>query len=110
METMGGRPLTEAGFRAVARKFRLLSDPARLRILFLLQRGRASVGEIAEQLDLSQPTASRHLAKLSDGGILRREPEGPVVFYSVADPSVVSLCEGVCGALNRPAEPLFLDE
>lgn len=103
------KALTEAGFRALARKFRLLGDPMRLRILFLLRDGRASVGDLAERLECSQPTASRQLAKMADGGLLRREQEGTAVYYSVADPGVYAMCEDVCGGLERSREALFRD-
>jgi ArsR family transcriptional regulator len=102
--------MTSAGFEAVARTFRLLADPLRLRILYALRSGRARVGEIARQLDCSQPTASRHLAKLSEGGILERTRIGATVFYAVRDPRIYGLCERICGDVGRRRAPLFTDD
>lgn len=108
---LGSRRLTEAGFQEVARKFKLLGDPARLRVLYLLKDGPMSVGDIADAVGCPQPTASRQLGRLMDGGVLRREQEGTVVYYSIADPSILTLCESVCGSIERqlqqPSTPLF---
>ncbi len=47
-----------------------LGEPSRLRIVELLRRGPASVGEIAEALSIRQPQVSKHLRVLSDSGIV----------------------------------------
>lgn len=99
--------MTSAGFEAVARTFRLLSDPLRLRILYVLRSGRARVGDIARALGCSQPTASRHLSKLSEGGILERTQVGATVYYAVRDPRIYGLCERICGDVGRRRAPLF---
>jgi len=47
-----------------------LSEPNRLRIVELLRDGPLSVGEIANQLGLNQPQASKHLKVLTDSGLV----------------------------------------
>jgi len=47
-----------------------LSEPNRLRIVELLRGGPLSVGEIANQLGLNQPQASKHLKVLTDSGLV----------------------------------------
>ncbi|HZG14406.1 MAG TPA: metalloregulator ArsR/SmtB family transcription factor [Candidatus Bathyarchaeia archaeon] len=47
-----------------------LSEPNRLRIVELLRDGPLSVGEIAHQLGLNQPQASKHLKVLTDAGVV----------------------------------------
>ncbi len=47
-----------------------LAEPNRLQIVELLKNGPLTVGEIADQLMLRQPQASKHLKKLSDAGIV----------------------------------------
>jgi len=47
-----------------------LSEPNRLRIVELLRDGPLSVGEIANQLGLNQPQASKHLKVLTDAGLV----------------------------------------
>ena len=81
---------------AVARRFRLLGEPVRLRLLQLLESGEHSVNELAEKLKGNQANVSRHLTAMHEGGLLRRRPDGTSVYYSIADPMVLQLCELVC--------------
>jgi DNA-binding transcriptional ArsR family regulator len=53
--------------------FVALGEPSRLRIVELLRTGPRSVGEIAEELGIRQPQASKHLRVLSDSGIVAAE-------------------------------------
>jgi DNA-binding transcriptional ArsR family regulator len=81
---------------AVARRFRLLAEPVRLRLLQLLETGEHSVNELAEKLNGNQANVSRHLTAMHTGGILKRRPDGTSVYYSIADPMVFQLCDLVC--------------
>ncbi len=81
-------------------------------MLDLLRRvGELPVGEIAERVGCSQGHASRQLAQLREAGLLERRQDGTTAFYAVADPSVFTLCETVCGGLaeqaSREAGSLF---
>jgi ArsR family transcriptional regulator len=70
-----------------ARGLKLVADPTRARILSLIlasDHGRALVGQLAEALDLRQPTVSHHVKALLDDGVLEREPMGRQVWYSIA--------------------------
>jgi DNA-binding transcriptional ArsR family regulator/2-polyprenyl-3-methyl-5-hydroxy-6-metoxy-1,4-benzoquinol methylase len=60
------------------------ADPTRLRLLALLARGEASVGELQRVLDQSQPRVSRHLRLLTEAGLVERFREGHWVFYRLA--------------------------
>ncbi len=84
----------------VAERFRVLSEPARLRLVNLLRDGEMSVTELTAALQTSQPNVSKHLKLLTGSGILRRDQRGNTVFYSIADESIFALCEVVCDALN----------
>ena len=107
------RQLTEHGFQEVAKQFRLLGDPGRLRVLDLLRkRGEMSVGEIADAVECSVANASRQLARLHDAQLLARRQEGQTVYYGIEAEWVFGLCELVCGRLEasgraRGAQPLF---
>jgi len=85
----------------VAARFKVLSDPMRLRILQLLEDGEASVTALAEAVQSTQPNVSKHLKILQDAGMLARRQEGNAVFYSIADESVFQLCEVVCSSLQE---------
>lgn len=56
--------------------YRVLSEPARLRMLALAEDEELSIGELAELLDESQPNVSRHVAALRQAGLLRDRREG----------------------------------
>jgi ArsR family transcriptional regulator, cadmium/lead-responsive transcriptional repressor len=76
----------------VAKYFRVLSDPTRVRLLELLdEHGELSVGELVEGLGQSQPTVSNHLACLRWCGFVERERRHPHVFYRIADERVLEV-------------------
>ena len=85
----------------VARRFALLSDPTRLRILdALLQSDDITVSELARQVGEAAPNVSQHLSRLLSADIVGRRRDGRTVRYSVADPTIRPLCDLVCQALN----------
>jgi DNA-binding transcriptional ArsR family regulator len=94
-------PLTYEAAELIARRFRALSDPNRLRILDLLRnREEASVGEITENLGASQQNVSKHLSALLAEGFVARRKRGTSSLYRIADPGVHELCDGVCGGIE----------
>jgi DNA-binding transcriptional ArsR family regulator len=96
-------PLGEEQIGAVATLFAVLSEPSRLRILQLLQRGPATVGEIVDRLDLKQANASKQLGILHQAGVLARERDGTSVRYSIRMPLVFDLCALVCSHVREDA-------
>ena len=56
--------------------FFALSDPTRRAILARLARGEATVMELAEPFDMTQPAVSRHLRVLEQGGLIARRVDG----------------------------------
>jgi DNA-binding transcriptional ArsR family regulator len=87
--------LPDAPVRAdlVARYFRALSDPTRLRILQILRYEELSVGELVERTGVPQPQVSNHLACLRWCGFVVSRREGRVVLNRVGDERVVQLLE-----------------
>ncbi len=69
----------------MAQTFHLLGDPSRLRILLQCMRGATPVGDIAENLDLSQSLVSHHLRLLRGARLVRGERRVKQVFYEIAD-------------------------
>jgi len=86
----------ERVFQRVAQYFDVLSEPARLRIMYTVCSGEKSVSEVVELCGSSQANVSRHLAGLYKAGILMRRKEGTTVFYSIADDATVEMCQTVC--------------
>ena len=91
-------------FEEIAQRFRLLSEPTRLTILFHLGTEQLSVNEIAARAEATQSNVSKHLAALYAGGLVQRQREGNSVLYSVADPSIFQLCDIVCGGISQALE------
>ena len=85
----------------IARRFRVLGEPMRIRLLDRLRDGEATVGELSEALAASQQNISKHLAVLSDAGVLGRRKEGNHVYYRIVDEGVFALCEDVCGSVQQ---------
>ncbi|MGE0885372.1 MAG: ArsR/SmtB family transcription factor [Blastocatellales bacterium] len=83
----------------VAARFKVLSDPMRLRILQFLENGETSVSALADAVESTQPNVSKHLKTMQDAGLLSRRQEGNTVYYSIADPTVFDLCDVVCSSL-----------
>jgi ArsR family transcriptional regulator len=66
-----------------------LADPTRVMILYALDNGPKYVGELAEKLDLPQPTISRHLKILRERSLVQTERSGASVYYSLTDSRVI---------------------
>lgn len=94
-------PLPEPVVELVARRFRVIGEPMRIRILDRLRDGEASVLELSAALEASQQNVSKHLGVLHEAGIVSRRKNGTHAYYAIADESVLDLCEQVCGGLQR---------
>ena len=89
----------------VAKYFRALGDPTRLRILGLLQaEGELSAGELTRQLGLAQPKVSNHLACLRWCGFVATRRQHRVIYYRLADPRVAAMLELADGLLDDNAD------
>lgn len=94
-------PINPEAAELIARRFRALSDPTRLRILdYLRNTDEASVGEIAEALGASQQNVSKHLGALLAEAFVARRKRGTSSLYRIADPGVHELCDGVCAGIE----------
>jgi len=84
-------PLPVELVELVARRFRLLGEPMRIRLLDVLRGGERTVGELAAELGASQQNVSKHLTALHEGGVLRRRKSGNHVDYAIDDASIFAL-------------------
>jgi ArsR family transcriptional regulator, cadmium/lead-responsive transcriptional repressor len=85
-------PVAPARSDLVAKYFRGLGDPTRVRILELLrEEGELTVGELVERLGLPQPRVSNHLACLRWCGFVEARREHRTVYNRIADPRVVTM-------------------
>jgi DNA-binding transcriptional ArsR family regulator len=83
----------------VAERFKALADPGRLALLAVLQQGEKSVGELVEATGRTQPNVSQHLASLTHAGVVEARREGNKVFYRIADPTILRICDAVCDSV-----------
>jgi len=101
-------PLTADWAGDLARMFKALGDPARLRLLSLVAShagGEACVCDLSVSFDLSQPTISHHLKVLRETGLLQCERRGTWVYYRVV-PSALAQLSAVLGSTDLTSAPL----
>jgi DNA-binding transcriptional ArsR family regulator len=95
------RNLTEEAFRLIAARFRVLSEPMRLKILHCLQEREFTVNELVAATGGEQANISKHLGILLVNKIVSRRRKGTYAYYRVADPSIFELCRSVCSTLGN---------
>ncbi|MET8454081.1 metalloregulator ArsR/SmtB family transcription factor [Streptomyces sp. NPDC005209] len=87
-------PLGEEAAVDLARMFKALSDPVRLRLLSLIashEGGEACVCDLTGPFDVSQPTISHHLKVLREAGLVDSERRGTWVYYWVLPAALAKL-------------------
>lgn len=92
----------------ISRIANLLADAARARIVWTLIDGTTRpAGELAYAANISAQSASAHLAKLVEGGLLEAEAQGRHRYFRIASAEVASLIEGIAslGAATRSRAP-----
>jgi ArsR family transcriptional regulator len=94
-------PLNHQAIEIVARRFAVLAEPMRLRLIQELFAGEKNVTELVAATRGTQANVSRHLQTLIGAHILERRKEGLQVYYRVSDPSISKLCQLVCGSLEK---------
>ncbi len=94
-------PLNDQALEIVARRFAVLAEPMRLRLIQALFAGERNVTELVEATGGTQANISRHLQTLIAAHVLARRKEGLQVFYRISDPTIPKLCELVCGSLEK---------
>lgn len=75
----------------VASFLKLVANSNRLLVLCRLSGGEACVSELEEELNLSQPALSQHLARLRQEGVLETRRDGQQIYYSIRDPRIVNM-------------------
>jgi ArsR family transcriptional regulator len=93
--------MTEEAFDAVAQRFRVLSDPMRLKLLYIMGSDEMSVNQLVEKAGGTQSNVSKHLSTLLTHGLVQRRRQGTSAFYSITDAGIFNLCDMVCGGIDR---------
>ncbi|MEV5735499.1 metalloregulator ArsR/SmtB family transcription factor [Streptomyces sp. NPDC052292] len=95
-------PLDEGQAVELAKVFKALGDPVRLRLLSMIASragGEVCVCDLTPAFDLSQPTISHHLKLLRQAGLIDFERRGTWVYYRL----VPEMTDRLAGILSRPA-------
>ena len=77
-----------------------LGDPIRLLIFYALYDKPYFVNDLAQELNLPQPTVSRHLKILRERSLVTAQREGPSVRYSLADDRIIAALDLMRGVLR----------
>ncbi|WP_375480803.1 ArsR/SmtB family transcription factor [uncultured Jatrophihabitans sp.] len=99
----GGVLDVEAAER-LARLFKALGDPTRVRLLSMIaatEGGEACICDLTTPVGLAQPTVSHHMKQLVDAGLITREQRGKWAYYSVVSEALESLADSL---VSRSAE------
>jgi ArsR family transcriptional regulator, arsenate/arsenite/antimonite-responsive transcriptional repressor len=97
------QPITARQAADLARMFKALADPTRLRLVSMVaahEGGEACVCELTEPLGLTQPTVSHHLKILVDAGIFTRDKRGVWAYYALVPSALDALSAVLSPAAN----------
>lgn len=78
----------------LARAFKALGDPTRVRLLSLIaaaETGEGCICDLTAPVGLSQPTVSHHMRQLVDAGLVTRDQRGKWAYYAVVPSALESL-------------------
>lgn len=81
--------------------FKAISDPTRLKILYLLQDGELCVCEIINVLEKPQSTISHHLNVLKKAGFIKGRKEGLWIHYQLNNPKIIELLDNLTNLINK---------
>lgn len=104
MELMKREELNDEAIAMIANRFRILSDPMRLKILHTLGEAEMNVSDLVEATGAGQANVSKHLGVMLDAAIVSRRKEGLNSFYKVSDETIFELCDVVCTRLKEQLE------
>jgi ArsR family transcriptional regulator len=80
-----------------------MSHAIRLEIVHLLREGPKHVNQLAQAAGRPPATISRHLATLRSAGVITSQRQGQEIFYQIANPKIVSVCDLMRQVLTEQA-------
>lgn len=85
----------------IAARFKVLSEPNRLKLLAALQEGERNVTQLVEATGATQANVSKHLSLLMEAGMVKRRKDGLNVYYEISDPMIFQLCDLMCAKMEK---------
>ena len=83
----------EKGLKDLAKLYKAMGDPTRLRIIYILSKSPLCVCDIALLLDMTQSSISHHLRVLRDINLVKFKREGKLVIYDLDDHHVLNMLD-----------------
>ena len=99
--------MSDVQIEETARLFDILSEASRLYLLRELMERSLTVTELVERTGMKQGNVSKQLGMLLDARFVSKEKEGNFARYSIADPTLLSLCQLMCGRIEQQAKRHF---
>ncbi len=96
-----GEDLSDDTFGMLGERFKALSEPMRLRLIYALSDREKTVSELVEETGGSQANVSKHLRVLREAGFVGRRKQGLNSCYGITDPTVFEVCDLVCGSIQK---------
>jgi ArsR family transcriptional regulator len=98
---LSGEVISAGDAEGLARRFKALADPTRVRLLSLIaahEGGEACICDLIDPVGLSQPTVSHHMKQLAGAGLVTRRQRGKWAYYRIVEDALASLAAAI-----RPA-------
>ncbi|HEY3087380.1 MAG TPA: metalloregulator ArsR/SmtB family transcription factor [Jatrophihabitantaceae bacterium] len=99
-----GEVITAEEAEQLARRFKALGDPTRVRLLSLIAAhdgGEACICDLIYPVGLSQPTVSHHMKQLADAGLVTREQRGKWAYYRIVNDALTALATAITPTAQR---------
>jgi DNA-binding transcriptional ArsR family regulator len=95
-----GEDLSDDAYSMLGERFKALSEPMWLRLIYALMDRERTVSELVGELGGSQANVSKHLRVLLEVGLVERRKQGLNSCYGIADPSVFEACDIMCSSIQ----------
>jgi DNA-binding transcriptional ArsR family regulator len=95
------KEISDEMIHKVVQRLTALADASRIRLLMRIRDGDCTIGALASDIGLSQPSVSKHVAVLKAAGLVVTRRNGTQVLCGVADPAIYDLCSVVCDGVVR---------
>lgn len=100
-----GGVVSDETAETLARMFKALGDPTRVKLLSMIAAapaGEACICDMTDPVGLSQPTVSHHMKLLAEAGLVTREKRGKLAYYRVVPEVLRSLATALAPAADAP--------
>ena len=89
---------------ALSAFFKMMGDPTRIKMMFVMSQGEMCVQDIASALDMTKSAISHQLSGLKENKIVKSRREGKNVFYSIDDEHVNTVLQIAMTHIKHNAE------